>query len=56
MYRKLFTVIVEISLDMVRLCEKYREQGVVAIDIAGDENMVESDEPTDPRHFEAFKV
>ena len=43
-------------MDIVRLCEKYRDHGVVAIDIAGDENMVENGEPTDPRHFEAFKV
>lgn len=40
----------------MRLCDKFRDQGVVAIDIAGDENMVEDGTPTDPLHFEAFKV
>ncbi|XP_067936444.1 adenosine deaminase-like isoform X2 [Watersipora subatra] len=46
----------EISIDMVRLCEKFRDRGVVGIDLAGDENAVEHGHPTDPRHFKAFKL
>ncbi|KAF6031417.1 ada [Bugula neritina] len=40
----------EYSLDIARLCEKYKGKGVVAIDIAGDE----SGAALDPRHVEAF--
>lgn len=48
---------VEYSLDVVRLCDKYRHRGVVAIDLAGDENMVEMfNTPTPPEHYQAFLV
>ncbi|XP_067937414.1 adenosine deaminase-like [Watersipora subatra] len=46
----------DISLDIVRLCEKFKDKGVVAIDIAGDENQTENGAPTDDLHFKAFKL
>lgn len=46
------TIVLEYSLDIARLCEKYKGKGVVAIDIAGDE----SGAALDPRHVEAFDV
>lgn len=46
----------QFSLEIAELCKKYKHRGVVAIDIAGDENMVETTEPTQPEHFTAFEV
>ena len=40
----------ERCLDVVKLAEKYRSRGVVAVDIAGDELL-----PLDPQHVEGFK-
>ena len=40
----------EHCLEIVRLAEKYRDRGVVAVDIAGDELL-----PLDPRHIEGFQ-
>ena len=56
LYVTVIVIFAEISLDVVRLCEKYRNSGVVAIDIAGDENAIETTEPTHQKHFDAFKV
>ena len=43
----------QFSEDVLRLCNKYRDQGVVGIDIAGDE---EGLDPSDPDMFDPMTV
>lgn len=41
------------SLEVVELCKKYRHEGVVAIDLAGDESL---NTKANPEHREAYMV
>lgn len=41
------------SQDVVELCKKYRHEGVVAIDLAGDESL---NCEVNPGHMSAYKV
>lgn len=41
------------SKDVVELCKKYRHEGVVAIDLAGDESL---NCEANPEHREAYEV
>ncbi|XP_012583573.1 PREDICTED: adenosine deaminase [Condylura cristata] len=43
----------EWSLEVVELCKKYRDQGVVAIDLAGDETITDSS--LFPGHLQAYQ-
>ena len=43
-------------MEILELCKKYKDQGVVAIDIAGDENGLDPNKPTDQVHRDVFKV
>lgn len=43
-------------MDVARQCVKYKDRGVVAIDIAGDENMVKKNGGTQKEQIEAFLV
>jgi len=43
------------SPEVIQLCIRYRDQGVVGIDLAGDETIVDDDHPDDPLHIQAFK-
>lgn len=40
-------------MDVVRLCKKYHHEGVVAIDLAGDESL---NCVANPEHRSAFEV
>lgn len=40
-------------MDVVELCKKYRHDGVVAIDLAGDESL---DCEANPEHRKAYEV
>lgn len=40
-------------MEIVELCKKYRHEGVVAIDLAGDESL---NSETNPDHRRAFEV
>lgn len=40
-------------MEIVELCKKYRREGVVAIDLAGDESLSSE---TNPDHRRAFEV
>lgn len=40
-------------MEVVELCKKYREDGVVAIDLAGDESL---NTQANPEHREAYMV
>ena len=44
------------AVEILELCNKYKDQGVVAIDIAGDENGLDPNKPTDQVHRDVFKV
>ena len=44
------------AVEILELCNKYKDKGVVAIDIAGDENGLDPNKPTDQVHRDAFKV
>ena len=39
-----------------KLAEKYQDEGVVGIDLAGDESKINASHPDDPLHIEAFEV
>lgn len=41
------------SKDVVELCKKYKDEGVVAIDLAGDESL---NCEANPEHMEAYEV
>lgn len=41
------------SMEIVELCKKYRHEGVVAIDLAGDESLCSE---TNPDHRRAYEV
>lgn len=43
------------SMDILNLCQEFREEGVVGIDLAGDENIVEWDVPTQWEHLKVFE-
>lgn len=43
------------SLALAKLAEHYKPEGVVGIDLAGDESKVNQTHPDDPKHVEAFK-
>lgn len=47
---------VDWSMDVVELCKKYRKDGVVAIDLAGDESMNCESYPGHKRAFEPSEV
>lgn len=40
-------------MEIVELCKKYRHEGVVAIDLAGDESLCSE---TNPDHRRAYEV
>uniref|UniRef100_A0A8C2DGQ5 Adenosine deaminase n=1 Tax=Cyprinus carpio TaxID=7962 RepID=A0A8C2DGQ5_CYPCA len=44
------------SMEVVELCKKYRQDGVVAIDLAGDESLSCESHPGHKRAFEAVEV
>lgn len=46
---------VDWSMDVVELCKKYRKDGVVAIDLAGDESLNCESYPGHKRAFEVRK-
>lgn len=46
---------VDWSMDVVELCKKYRKDGVVAIDLAGDESLNCESHPGHKRAFEVRK-
>lgn len=43
------------SMQLAKLAHKYRAAGVVGIDLAGDESVVNASHPDDSRHVEAFE-
>lgn len=42
-------------MDIVELCKKYRHEGVVAIDLAGDESLCSESNPDHRRAYEVSR-
>jgi len=43
------------SMDLAKLASKYRSDGVVGIDLAGDESIIDADHPDEEKTVEAFQ-
>ena len=43
------------SMDLARLALRHRSNGVVGVDLAGDESKIDAAHPDDPRHVAAFQ-